>query len=228
MLTATYALVALSVEQASMRLNLLAFQQYVRATLMQQNSITLSQLEYACNSLDTLYQACQWRKMDMYLIPALRDATGRADQLLDELAQLNQSALTAVRALQEQAETLAETREGRVDGICEKLETFCSAMLKRLEIEELELFAIARNSIAGDAWFSIANQLMLHDKRVEELRRTAAAPQRDLSAAAISVPGLQVLPLIELPRAEQNSLAPALSVRPPAPEPASVLSSGLK
>lgn len=228
MLTATYALVALSVEQASMRLNLLAFQQYVRANLMQQNSITLSQFEYACNSLDTLYQACQWRKMDMYLIPALRGATERADQLLDELAQLNQSALTAVRALQEQAEALAETREGQVDGICEKLETFCSAMLKRLEIEELELFAIARNSIAGDAWFSIANQLMLHDKRVEELRRTAAAPQCDVSAAAISLPGLQVLPLIELPLAEQNPLASALPVRPPAPEPAPVLSSGLK
>lgn len=232
MLTATYALVALSVEQASVRLNLLAFQQYVRATLMQQNSVTLSQLEVACNSLNTLYQACQWRKMDMYLIPALRGATERADQLLDELANLNQSALSAVRALQEQTEALAETREGQVDGICEQLEAFCNAMLKRLEKEELELFAIARNSIAGDAWFSIANQLMLHDKRVEELKRKAAVPRREAPAAAISMPGLQVLPMISMPLAEQDALASSLPARPrpvhPAATPVPAMGSGLK
>jgi hypothetical protein len=38
MLTATYTLVALSVEQASVRMSLLSFQKYMRTTLMQQTA----------------------------------------------------------------------------------------------------------------------------------------------------------------------------------------------
>ena len=206
MLTATYALVALSVEQASVRLNLLAFQQYVRSTLMQQNSVTLAQLEYACHSLSTLYQACQWRKTERYLITALRAATERADQLIEELNRLNQSALAAVRALQEQATALADAGEGQVQRFSDNIEAFCTAMLQKLEKEEHELFALARNSIAGDAWFSLANQLMLHDKRVEELKRSAPpAPQPD--PEAINMPRLQVLPMIELQPAQQDVMA---------------------
>lgn len=206
MLTATYALVALSVEQASVRLNLLAFQQYVRSTLMQQNSITLAQLEYACHSLNLLYQACQWRKTERYLIPALRAATERADQLIEELNRLNQSALAAVRALQEQASALADAGEGQVQRVSDNIEAFCTAMLQKLEKEEHELFALARNSIAGDAWFSIANQLMLHDKRVEELKRTA--PPAPLPAAeTINMPRLQVLPIIDLQSVPPDGMA---------------------
>jgi len=213
MLTATYALVALSVEQASVRLNLLSFKQYVRTTLMQQNSVTLAQLEYACNSLNTLYQACQWRKTEMYLIPALRAATERADQLIEELNRLNQSALAAIRTLQEQAEMLADAGEGQVQRISDTIEAFCNAMLQKLEKEEHELFAMARNSIAGDAWFSLANQLMLHDKRVEELKRSApAAPLPD--AAPINMPRLQVLPMIDMHSAHDDAVSASPRLRP--------------
>ena len=203
MLTATYTLVALSVEQASVRLSLQSFQQYVRNTLLQQNSITLSQLEFACESLHKLYQACHWRKTEMYLIPALRQTTERADHLLDELNRLNQSALTAIRNLQEKMGIFAGMQDFRVEQVCDSIETFCSSMLKRLEKEEQELFAIARAAFAGDTWFSIANQLMMHDKHLEEMKRcapAAAAPRtaaRQLTDAQITIPGVQVLPMIE-------------------------------
>lgn len=212
MLTATYTLVALSVEQASVRLSLLSFQKYMRSTLMQQNRMTLSQLEYACENLNTLYQACHWRKTEMYLIPALRDATERADQLLDELNRLNQSALTSIRLLQDKLGALADVRDEQVSEVCESIDTFCSALLKRLEKEEQELFALARNAIAGETWFSIANQLMMHDKHLDEMKRSGlppaeaaqvAARRRALPGAAvddgqISIPGLQVLPMVGL------------------------------
>lgn len=213
MLTATYALVALSVEQASVRLNLLGFQQYVRTTLKQQNSVNLAQLEYACNSLSTLYQACQWRKTEMYLIPALRAATERADQLIEELSRLNQSALAAIRALQDQAEVLADAGEGQVQRISDHIEAFCNAMLQKLEKEEHELFAMARNSIAGDAWFSLANQLMLHDKRVEEFKRSAP-PAPPAETAPINMPRLQVLPMLDMHRAYDATIPAAPRLRP--------------
>jgi hemerythrin-like domain-containing protein len=212
MLTATYTLVALSVEQASVRLSLLSFQKYVRTTLMQQNRMTLSQLEYACENLNTLYQACHWRKTEMYLIPALRDATERADHLLDELNRLNQAALTSIRLLQEKLGSLADVRDEQVSEVCDSIDLFCASLLKRLEKEEQELFVLARNAIAGDTWFSIANQLMMHDKHLDEMKRSGLPPAEAAQVSArrralpggevddgqISIPGLQVLPIVSL------------------------------
>ena len=239
MLTATYTLVALSVEQASVRLSLLSFQKYVRSTLMQQNSITLSQLEYACENLNSLYQACHWRKTEMYLIPALRDTTERANQLLDELNHLNQAALAAIRTLQERMGIYADVRDFQVEQVCDSIETCCAALLKRLEKEEQELFAMARGLIGGETWFSIANQLMMHDKHLQEMKRSgltlgdqalpAVAAKAKAEAAAagsparpaggrrapdrpdddrITIPGLQVLPVVELDEARAGQAAP--------------------
>jgi hemerythrin-like domain-containing protein len=227
MLTATYTLVALSVEQASVRLSLLSFQKYVRSTLLQQNSITLAQLEYACASLNSLYQACYWRKTEMYLIPALRQTTERADRLLDELNRLNQAALAAIRSLQERVGIFADVQDFRVEQVCDSIETFCTSMLARLEKEEQELFAIARAAFAGDTWFSIANQLMMHDKHIEEMKRSAppaidaaatpaggaearsraAIPQ--VSEAQIDLPGLQVLPMVQVVDVRPSRSRPA-------------------
>ena len=171
MLTATYTLVALSVEQAHIRLSLLSFQKYVQSTLTRQQSLTLSQLEYACETLERLYQACHWRKVELYLIPALRQATERADQLLDELSRLNQSALAVVRRLKQNL-VEGSRDDGEVLAICESMNSFCSALLHRLEKEEKELFAIARSAICGEAWFAIANKLLVHDAQMAEARRS--------------------------------------------------------
>jgi hemerythrin-like domain-containing protein len=214
MLTATYTLVALSVELASVRLSLLSFQKYVRTTLMQQNSITLSQLEYACENLNSLYQACHWRKTEIYLIPALRRATERADDLLDELSRLNQAALLSIRMLQEKMGIVADAGEDQSGDVCDSIETFCTSLLMRLEKEEQELFVIARAAIAGETWFSIANQLMMHDKHLEEMKRAGVtlpeplapqmpqmpqpAPRRRAQQGRLDVPGLQVLPIVNV------------------------------
>lgn len=175
MLTATYALVALSVEQANVRLSLLSFQKYVQSTLTRQQNLTLAQLEYACETLERLYQACSWRKVELYLIPALRQATQRADQLLDELSRLNALALDVVRRLKDGADHAAPRDEGQgtghVSAFCDAIDSFCTALLQRLEKEEQELFAIARSAICGEAWFAIANKLLAHDAQVAEARR---------------------------------------------------------
>jgi hypothetical protein len=110
----------------------------------------------------------------MYLIPALRDATERADQL-DELNRLNQAALTSIRLLQDKLGALADVRDEQVSEVCD-IDTFCASLLKRLEKEEQELFGLARNAIAGETWFSIANQLMMHDKHLDEMKRSGLPP----------------------------------------------------
>lgn len=209
MLTATYTLVALSVEQASVRLSLQSFQTYVRSTLMRQQSLTLGQLEYACEMLNQLYQACHWRKIEMYLIPAIRQTTERADQLLDELNRLNQCALAEVRAMQDRLGEAVYSGEQQVDQICSGIEAFCGALLQRLEKEEQELFAIARRVIGGEVWFAIANQFMLHDAKLEEVRRVRApllAQARPAPpAGGIAIPGMAAL---EAPAAVPDESAP--------------------
>ncbi|WP_156398162.1 hemerythrin domain-containing protein [Duganella sp. Root336D2] len=182
MLTATYTLVALSVEQANVRLSLLSFQKYVQSTLLRQQRLTLSQLEYACETLERLYQACHWRKIELYLIPALQDATEQANQLLDELSRLNQSALSVIRRLQADLDSAVEYSEQQVTEICQSIETFCTVLLQRLEKEEKELFAIARATIGGEAWFDIANKFLAHDAQVVEARRVPASAEKDRKA----------------------------------------------
>ena len=182
MLTATYTLVALSVEQANVRLSLLSFQKYVQSTLLRQQRLTLSQLEYACETLERLYQACHWRKIELYLIPALQDATEQANQLLDELSRLNQSALSVIRRLQAELDSAVEYSEQQVAEVCESIETFCSVLLQRLEKEEKELFTIARTTIGGEAWFDIANKFLAHDAQVVEARRVPASAEKDRKA----------------------------------------------
>lgn len=182
MLTATYTLVALSVEQANVRLSLLSFQKYVQSTLLRQQRLTLSQLEYACETLERLYQACHWRKIELYLIPALQNATEQANQLLDELSRLNQSALAVIRRLQAELDSAVEYSEQQVAEICESIETFCTVLLQRLEKEEKELFTIARTTIGGEAWFDIANKFLAHDAQVVEARRVPASAEKDRKA----------------------------------------------
>lgn len=212
MLTATYTLVALSVEQSSVRMSVQAFQKYVHANLKNQGKISLGQLEYACDTLNRLYQACHWRKIEMYLIPAIRQATEQADRLLDELSELNNSALAIVKSIQQRMGDMTAHSDEHAAQVCASIDAFCASMLKRLEKEERELFAVARNVICGEAWFSIANQFLLHDARAKETRRSKASVIPLAPPAVAAVPGARIEPpasdLPDLPAAPRR--APAL------------------
>ena len=174
MLTATYILVSLSVEQASIRMSLLAFQKYMQVQLRQQSRLSLAQLQYTGDWLNRLYQGGYWRKVEMYLIPAIRQATPHADGLLNELNGLNHAALESINLVQQRAGAAFEHSELQAGQLCAAIDAFCVALLQRLEKEERELFALARKVIVGEAWFAIAYQFLAHDARAQEARRSKA------------------------------------------------------
>lgn len=174
MLTATYTLVSLSVEQASIRVSLLSFQQYMQAQLHLQRQLTLAHLDYAGDWLNRLYQFGYWRKVDQYLVPAIRQATPHADGLLEELAKLNHAALESINLVQRRAMASIDSPGQQVEQLGAAIDSFCAALMARLEMEERELFALARRVIAGEAWFAIAYQFLAHDARVAENRRSLA------------------------------------------------------
>ena len=174
MLTATYILVSLTVEQASIRMSLLAFQKYMHAQLRQQSELNLAQLQYAADWLSRLFQGGYWRKVEMYLIPAIRQATPHADGLLNELNGLNHAALESINVVQQRAGAAIDTSGLQAGQLCAAIDAFCAALLQRLEKEERELFALARKVIVGEAWFAIAYQFLAHDARAQEARRGKA------------------------------------------------------
>ena len=176
MLTATYTLVALSVEQASVRVSLQSLQKLIDSNFIHQNALTPGQVGHACDAVKSMYESCHWRKLDMFLIPAIRSATRQADELLQNLDELGRAAADAVGVLAIRLGSTAVDSVSKVSQFCDAVEAFCSATLKRLELEEQHLFPMARSVISGEAWFSIANQMLAHDAYVLETRPTRPLP----------------------------------------------------
>ncbi|MDP3672734.1 MAG: hypothetical protein Q8R69_23990 [Telluria sp.] len=172
MLTATYTLVALSVEQASVRVSLQSLQKLLHSNFLYQSALTPGQVDYTCDALQRLYDLCRWRKIEMFLIPAIRGTTSEADRLLPDLDSLSMAAADAMSAVAEGPGVTLIDCEAKVKRFCAAVEDFCSALLKRLEREEKELFPVARAVISGEAWFSIANQMLAHDAYRQENRQT--------------------------------------------------------
>ena len=175
MLTATYTLVALSVEQASVRVSLQSLQKLLHTNFLHQNALTPGQVDYACDALRRLYDTCHWRKIEKFLIPAIRRVNSQADRLLAELDQLNSAAGDAMRQVLLLAPNRPIDSPSRVAEFCSAIEQFCGALLNRLEREEKELFPLARAGISGEAWFSIANQMLAHDAYLLESKFTSPA-----------------------------------------------------
>jgi hypothetical protein len=182
MLTATYSLVALSVEQNTMRVSLHAVQQLVQKSYARKKALTEGQADYVCDTLRRLYESCQGRKLDRFLLPALRRVEANAEPLLCELDMLSRSAADALGTACRLAAGSIDDEKG-VDAFCTAVERFCTALALRFDREERELFPIAHACIAGDAWFAVANQMLAHDAYRAEHRGRAPAPGSRVSRA---------------------------------------------
>ncbi|MET0982181.1 MAG: hypothetical protein ABWY02_08780 [Telluria sp.] len=158
-----------------MRVSLHAIGQLVQKGYTRQSALTSGQAEYVRDTLRRLYEQCHRRKLDKFLMPALRRAGAGAIPLLCELDMLSRSAAEALDTVCILLEGGVDNEE-RVDTFCLAVERFCSALTVRFEREERELFPVARAAIGGEAWFAVANQMLAHDAYVEEHRGRVAPP----------------------------------------------------
>ncbi|WP_332879483.1 hypothetical protein [Massilia sp. S19_KUP03_FR1] len=186
MLTATYTLVALSVEQTSVRVGLQSLRQMLHAYYLGQPALTAAQVEYAASSMQRLYDACHWRKLDKFLIPAVRRATRLADDLLAELGALSKQSADALAVSTAFGGAIDDS--AHVDAFCTVVKAFCNVLLTRLEREEHDLFPLARAAVTGAAWFALANQMLAHDAYLQE-HRCEPVPARNTHHV---LPGRQV------------------------------------
>ncbi len=205
MLTSTYTLVALSIEQASARMALQSLLERWKPAASQHAAPTPRQFELACDALRVAFDNCYWRKLDKFVVPALRRA-GVAPQLLAELDALTMAAIEA-RADAHAAAAVQDKAFGAA------LERCCKLLLERLDREERELFPVARTHIPSESWFAIANHMLAHDAWQHENRSYPAGP----------MPGKAIAPNPARPGARAAGAIPAtMSVLVPVPAPAPV------
>jgi hypothetical protein len=175
MLTATYSLVALTVEQKNARCSLSMLQQYIKNSSRNLTDTDPGGLESAVDRMSQFDQYCHQRKVEVYVIPAIRKATREADTLLAELESLSSLGLSLLRSVREGLRLAFEEGAGKIEEICYSMELYCANLFNRL-IKEEELFQIAQRVISVDEWFCIAANFLSYD--AENNRRKQYARSR--------------------------------------------------
>jgi hemerythrin-like domain-containing protein len=186
MLTSTFTLVALSVEQTAVRAGVQALAERLHA-LPEAPTLAHGRAVQLCAGLRHVYDQCHWRKLDKFLVPVLRRGAAACDALLGELDALSREAAVAMAAAQARVD--ADEADGRVEraGFHTAAERCLAALRCRLEREEHELFPLARGTVANEAWFAIANQLLAHDAHAKERRGMAVSHAAAASAVVPTI-----------------------------------------
>jgi hemerythrin-like domain-containing protein len=182
MLTSTYTLVALSVEQTTVRAALQSLLDELSALPGDFSTLAAGRAAQLCATLRQAYDNYHWRKLDKFLVPALRHSTEVADGLLGELERLSGQAAAAMGVAE--ACVGAADHPVRRDAFCDAVERCVAALRRRLEREEHELFPLARAAVGGDAWFAIANQMLAHDAYAQERRADPRRLRHELAGHA--------------------------------------------
>jgi len=174
MLTATYSLIALSNEQNAVRRLLRKAQQAIGTAwrqLQQTDSTCFGSIVDQLTRFDAL---CRARKLEQYVIPAVRRVTREADRLLAELDGLSATAAEILRSVGERLSRKEADVVALRDDMCGALDLYCRKMASRLAREDGELFPVVQRVLSTEEWFAIAEQFLSEDKRTVTRNRRPA------------------------------------------------------
>lgn len=169
MLTATYSIIALKIEQNRACWTFSSIQQYILSSIRNIKNTSGIDFESMLNRLTQFEQYCHRRKVEVFVIPALRKITREADALLAELESLSEASVTLLRSLREKLQQVLTNGSLVVDEICASLEQCCAHFYRRLMREE-ELVQIAERVIPAEEWFGIAAGFLIEDGRALALK----------------------------------------------------------
>ncbi len=178
MLTATYSLVAITAEQDNARSILRRLQHYIQTTWNGLQSIDFAAIETSFNRLMQFDEYCHSRKIEMYLIPALRSASREAELLIAELDVLSTKASNALRSIGDQLAAAFDRSNIKVNEVYHSMELYCHHMLARLDREEGELLPLAKRVFSIEDWFSVAAQFLSDEAGATGRKRDVFQRQR--------------------------------------------------
>lgn len=167
MLTATYAILALSVEQKKTISIFSTLHQYFQSGSANLPGIDPNSLEAALSQIAEFDESCHRRRVNVYVIPAIQRATKAADSLLVELESLSSLGTHILRAARERLRQSLEQGFIQMRELCFAMERYCQSLLQRLAKEETELFPLAQRIITSEEWFSIGVSFLSIDAKIK-------------------------------------------------------------
>lgn len=157
MLTTTYSMVVLSSEQQNTRRILGKLEQYLHnASWLCADGVDRVWLERVLHKLMKVDKYCHQRKVELYVIPALRRTPSDLAGLLDRLDALCTDAMRILLHVCSQMERAVAGSCADVIALVSAIELYCRQVMTRLSLEEDELFPAAHQLLSTEAWFQIA------------------------------------------------------------------------
>ena len=157
MLTTTYSMVVLSSEQQNTRRIVGKLEQYLHnSSWLCADGVDRVWLERVFHTLMKVDKYCQQRKVELYVIPALRGISTGAAGVLDRLDALCNDAMRILLHACSQFERAAAGIGADIIALVSTITLYCRQMMARLSLEEDELFPVARQLLSNEAWFQIA------------------------------------------------------------------------
>jgi hypothetical protein len=163
MLTLTYALVALSVEQKKVQGRLLELQQGLHKERSHGAVGGQPELESLLADFVLLDDACRSRNIELYVLPAIRTATQDADSLLADLEAMTSIGRITLRNLRAKLRNVGQRGACDFNDFLDSLDSYCQNLMKRLTTEELQILPLAQRVISNDEWFDIAAKFISHE-----------------------------------------------------------------
>jgi len=185
MLTATYVLLTLSIEQKKERHFISRLLQHVQTIARKPQEIDPVFIETQLEELTRFAEARHQRKVDACLMPAMRAADSNCAALIadmESLSNMGSAMLAAVRKCLRRAMRRSAT-QGKF--LCRTVDLYCQNLLKRLDKEEQELLPLAKRVISSEEWFEIGSMFLAQDADdVPTARRLPTHPHRPVGMSS--------------------------------------------
>ncbi|WP_211463258.1 hemerythrin domain-containing protein [Collimonas silvisoli] len=186
MLTTTYALISLSVEQKRAHKLLSTVQQLFQNSSADRQRTNPAILESVVSQLARLDASCHRRKVEIYVIPAIQKATKEADSLLAELESLSATGLRILESVRKWVRQAFDQGVTEVKELYSSIELYCNNLLQRLVKEEQELLPLAERVISSEEWFAIGAQfLSLYAENKTHQQSEGTVRQRPLASIPV-------------------------------------------
>jgi hemerythrin-like domain-containing protein len=168
MLTATYSLVAMSIEQKQALRCLEHIRQAVAALWQNPQQIDRQRVEAAFRGLARFDRYCHQRKVEKYVIPTVRGASGEIDAVVQQLEGLSGAGLTLLGAAGEQLQAFFDRQAIQAREMVSAMEAYCDCLRQRLLQEEELLLPLVRRMLSVEDWFLLAAKFLGDEQRRPE------------------------------------------------------------
>ncbi|HEV7813913.1 MAG TPA: hypothetical protein VGP06_02280 [Janthinobacterium sp.] len=172
MLTATYALLTLTVEQKKERNFITRLLQHVRAVSNKPQAIDAALIASQVYELTQFAEVRHQRKVETCLMPALRHACVDAAPMLADMQSLSSLGGAMLCSVRKRLRRVASGVR-QVKHLCRALDQYCQNLLARLEMEERQLLPLAQRVMSNEAWFKLGSMFLDHEAKRNEDKRSA-------------------------------------------------------